>query len=400
MSKPAIPKNEEQRLAALKSYDILDSAPELLYDDIVTLASVICETSIALVTLIDSDRQWFKAKVGVDATETNRDISFCAHAIHEVNVFEINDATLDKRFADNPLVTDGPRIRFYAGAPLVTLDGLALGTLCVIDKEPKKLTAQQTKALEALARQVTSHIETRKWAQLIKQQQGQLVQTSRMAALGQMAGGIAHEINTPLGSLALGLGLLEEKVTESQQHDVRRLTGVVFQISKIIKNLLAFAGQSEKESFAKVDIRSVLDDCLSLCKEKFKSNAVEVIIDESIMHSSFLLKLQQIGISKSIFNLLSNSFDAIVNSDKNKWIKISLRELPHEVQLLIADSGDTISEDVRSKMFEPFYTTKIIGKGMGVGLSAVKGIMEAHEGRLEYLANEPHTTFALCFKKI
>lgn len=399
MIKPIITNNEEQRLAALKSFNILDSAPEVLYDDIVALASVICETPIALVTLIDSDRQWFKAKVGVDVIETNRDISFCAHAIHDVKVLEINDATLDKRFADNPFVTDGPKIRFYAGAPLVTSDGLALGTLCVLGKNPKKLTEQQTKALEALARQVTSHIETRKWAQLIKQQQGQLVQTSRMAALGQMAGGIAHEINTPLGSLALGLGLLEEKVSESQQRDVQRLTKVVFQISKIIKNLLAFTGQPEKESFAKVEVCNILDNCLSLCTEKFRSNSVTIIIDKSITDSSLSLKLQQSAISKSIFNLLSNSFDAIENSDKDRWIKISLRDLPDQIQLVVADSGNRITDEVRSKMFEPFYTTKIVGKGVGVGLSAVKGIMEAHQGQVEYLPAEPHTTFALCFKK-
>ena len=152
MKKPAIPANEKQRQAALESYAILDSSPEMAYDDIATLASMICGTPIALVTLIDNDRQWFKANVGLDAAETSRDISFCGHAIHDVKVFEVDDARLDERFADNPLVQEGPKIRFYAGAPLIDRQGFALGTLCVIDKEPKKLSADQIKALEALAR--------------------------------------------------------------------------------------------------------------------------------------------------------------------------------------------------------------------------------------------------------
>lgn len=399
MTKPTIPKNEVQRLAALRSFDILDTAPEAIYDDIVALASIICGTSIALVTFIDSDRQWFKSKVGIEGSETDRDVSFCGHAIHDSKVFEITDATLDARFASNPFVIDRPKIRFYAGAPLITTDGMALGTLCVIDKEPRKLTTQQTDALEALARQVTSHIETRKWAQQIKQQQEQLVQAGRMAALGQMACGIAHEINTPLSSLVLGLGLLEEKVNEPEKQDVERLTRVVFQISKIIKNLLSFTGDSEKEEFVKVDLRSLVEDCLALSTEKFKQNSIQVIIDESLSAKSVFLRLQQVAVSKSIFNLLNNSFDSMADLNRNKWIKISLHSFDDEIQIWIADPGSKISDEVKSKMFEPFFTTKAVGHGVGLGLSAAKGYIEAQGGRLEYIASEPNNTFALCFPK-
>lgn len=170
-----IPKNEPQRIAELKSYDVLDTPPEEVFDSITLLASHICATPIALITLIDSDRQWFKSKVGVSVAETSRDIAFCAHAIMEEDLLIVPDATTDKRFAGNPLVRSHPRIRFYAGAPLITRNHHALGTLCVIDRVPRKLTAEQREALRALSRQVMAQLESRR---VVGQLQRRLAQQS------------------------------------------------------------------------------------------------------------------------------------------------------------------------------------------------------------------------------
>ena len=164
-----LPPDEPQRLAALRRYELLDSASEPSYDEIVALAAQLCGAPIALVSLVDEHRQWFKAKVGIAAAETPRDAAFCAHTILGDEPMVVEDARADARFADNPLVTGDPGIRFYAGAPLRTADGHALGALCVIDRQPRTLTPLQRGALATLARQVVAHAELRLAAAMLAQ---------------------------------------------------------------------------------------------------------------------------------------------------------------------------------------------------------------------------------------
>lgn len=156
-----LPQNEQERLAELKKYNILDTEPEAVFESMVQLASYICKTPIAAISLVDEHRQWFKAIVGIDAKETSRDVAFCAHAILQDDAFVVENALEDERFHDNPLVTDGPGIRFYAGVPLVTPSGLHLGTLCVIDTEARGIAQEQLDAVKTLADGVMAHLDLR-----------------------------------------------------------------------------------------------------------------------------------------------------------------------------------------------------------------------------------------------
>ncbi len=211
--KAALPDNETDRLAALYSLNVLDSVPEKDFDDIVSLASAVCGVPMSLVSMVDADRQWFKARIGTDLTETSRDLSFCAHAILGRDLLVVPDAQQDARFRDNPAVVTDGGIRFYAGAPLVTTEGFALGTLCVVDNEPRRLDVEQLQALRALARQVTSQFELRRYAVALANTTARLQELERRK--DELACLVGGELRAPLRLMATYL----EDVGRTGFHD-------------------------------------------------------------------------------------------------------------------------------------------------------------------------------------
>ena len=173
--------NEPERLETLHSYNILDTDPEQVFNDLAQLSAFICGTPMSLVSLVDGERQWFKARVGLDIRQTPREHAFCQYAMQAGDVYEVPDTTLDPRFADNPLVTGSPNIRFYAGAPLLSSDGQPLGTLCALDTVPRQLTSDQREALRVLARQVMAHLELRRVRAQLEDERQKLDGVLRMA---------------------------------------------------------------------------------------------------------------------------------------------------------------------------------------------------------------------------
>ena len=230
--KPApLPKNENDRLSSLKELEILDTAIEESYDEITKLASEICETPIALVSLLDETRQWFKSHHGLDAESTPRELAFCGHAILEEDIFEIQDSREDDRFHDNPLVTGAPNVIFYAGTQLKTPDNLNLGTLCVIDNQPRELNDFQKRALKTLGNQVSSLFELRRNLNRLSKAK------AKEAALA-LAVTYSHEINNPLtivaGNLRKVKGCVDDEVYTKLKEATKRIGDVVKQITDTI----------------------------------------------------------------------------------------------------------------------------------------------------------------------
>src|ERR1051326_3618174 len=206
--KAPIPESEPERVRALRNYEVLDTTPEQAFDDLTQLAAQICQAPIAMISLVDEHRQWFKSRIGVDASETSRDIAFCAHGILQSDVFVVPDALADKRFATNPLVTTDPKIRFYAGAPLVTPGGHRIGMLCVNDRVPRELSASQLDALRSLSRQAVTQLELRRHIADLQRAEESLHQRTDLLQLQQVVASTANEASTIEGAMQMALDLV------------------------------------------------------------------------------------------------------------------------------------------------------------------------------------------------
>lgn len=397
MIKAKLPINESERLRALEEYDILDTLIEQSYDDITQLASQICETPIALISLLDSNRQWFKSHHGLNATETPRDLAFCAHAILESQPFIVEDSLLDERFSDNPLVTSGPEVRFYAGIPLETPDGYNIGTLCVIDQKVKKLNDTQIKSLQILSKQVINLMELKKNIKLRDIQKIQLLNSAKMASLGEIASGVAHEINNPLMILKGKTNQLKKLMEDDTIDSVKameyfnKIEFVTERINKIVKSMSLYSRYSNGAVMTNSSVEDIIGSTIILCKEKIQENSLDIKIN---LPKNFSIECYPSEISQVIMNLIYNASDAIENNSE-KWILIEVTEENNFVEIKISDSGKGIEKGIIDQIMQPFFTTKEIGKGTGLGLSLSSEIVRKHNGSLTYDSNAENTTFVI-----
>lgn len=214
MLRPVLPDNENARLSALREFQILDTDFEPAYDDLTVLTAQICGTPIALISLVDADRQWFKSAVGLAVRQTSRELSLCAHAIHQTTPFIVPDTQADERFFDNPLVTGEPKIRFYAGIPLISREGYALGTLCALDRQPRQLTPEQLNGLRILTDQVLRLLELRRTTRHLEQLN---LDKSKVFSL------IAHDLRTPFTGLVYLTELLRESWNETPGAEIQAI---------------------------------------------------------------------------------------------------------------------------------------------------------------------------------
>ncbi len=382
MQKPAIPPNERERLEALYSYDLLDLINQQEFQGIVDLAALICQTPISLITLVDTDKQWFKAKVGLDVNFTDREVSFCAHAINNPSEpFIVTDATLDERFKDNPLVTGDPKIVFYAGVPLITDDGHGLGSLCVIDRVPKELTEEQERLLTGLSQQVVRLFELRRTVKLLEEKELLLEQTIKH--LDEFTEKVGHDLKMPFRTIEIGAEILRKKHAQDFDEDsrihVNNIQSASVESMRFINNLLKYsrAIQAFNQYKTSVDTKAILRDiCLRL--DIPDDVTVNIPTDAPIIYQSN-------PALKAIFeNLILNALRYKEEEAMQITITYDKEEQYHIFK--IADNGaDMLKKDHNSiiDLFHQKDLNSIELDSASVGLAIVYKLVELLGGKLK-----------------
>lgn len=395
--------DEQLRLRVLKDYKILDTQEEQAFDDITFLATTICRTPISLVSLIDENRQWFKSHRGTSLQQTSLATSICKHVVQEGRPLIVPDTMNDPRFRDMELMKGPPYIRFYAGVPLFSPEGAALGSLCVIDLEPRLMDSKQLQTLEALARQVMAQMDLRRSHFRFQDQQASLAHKAKLASIGEMAASIAHEINNPLTIINGNVGLLRRIIGQAPEVNLPKtnqyldsIEKTVHRIDKIIRGLKALSRDGFNDPFEIVDLAGSIINANSLMREKFKYHGIA--IREHIPTKGAWLECRPVQIEQIIINLLGNAFDAIRDLPE-KWVDFSVFDEEYRWVIRVTDSGPGIPESLQSKIMQPFFTTKEINHGTGLGLSISKAIAEEHGGSLELDTIAKNTCFVLSLPK-
>jgi signal transduction histidine kinase len=383
-----IPENESARLNDLYQSDLLDTPHEAEFDEIVKLASSICNTPISLISLVDSNRQWFKARIGLNVDETNRDVSFCSHAILQDHLFEVKDTLQDTRFFDNPLVTSDPSIRFYAGMPLVTSTGNRLGTLCVIDQTPGELSDKQKFGLKVLADNVIKIAELR-----IKNKELYFLTENQKRIISILA----HDVRNPLASIQ---NIIELKQTDILDADeaaqmMGMVSGQLNNTIAMVENIvnwgqmqLKFGHLNAKDFNLHEMIDRIFDS--ELLKSKAKGNKLINQTESSTIIHADLQALEFI-----LRNIISNA---------NKFteqgtITVGMELCGSKTVLSVTDTGIGMAQAKADDLLNTNTFNSTVGtdneKGSGLGLMLAKEFIERMNGSLTIKSEISRGT---CFK--
>jgi len=402
MNKPflPIPDYEAERLKALDSYKVLDSLPEAGFDEITKLASEICETPISLISLIDKDRQWFKSSYGLDVTETERDYAFCNHAIaNPKEVMIVPDSLKDERFKNNPHASGAPYVIFYTGVPLVNPDGYPLGTLCVIDHKPKKLSKSQISALIVLAKQVMNQLELRKKVNELKDTASNLQESYQY--LERFAVMASHDIKTPLTSIILSAQMLKSRYSETVDEKANHLLDTINHSSKKLLDYLNLMLDYSKSNVVLTKRKEQV--CVNdLIQHILKLLNIPPSIRFEFHEQNIYLKTSRIALEQIFINLINN---AAKYTDKNNGlIKVEFLDEKQVYRFKVTDNGKGMDVKDMEAIFIPKMLLNDEDKSQDrkakIGLSTVKNLVESLGGEIKVnsVLNEG-TTFEFTIRK-
>lgn len=388
MQKPSNHKKEAERIKSLKSYLVLDTEADEEIDNLTELASEICETPISLVSLVDENRQWFKSKVGLEATETSREVAFCAHAINKTNeLFVVEDARTDKRFFDNPLVTSHPNVIFYAGVVLKSDEDLPLGTLCVIDNVPRKLSDKQIRSLKMISKQIMTLLNYKK--SLRKQEELSVQLLQKNLELESFASIAAHDLKSPLANIIGSANLFSEIYAKQIDEEGRVIIDIIEKSGQRLKSLIDGLLQ-----FSKIDDLSLLTktkvNLVKLVKDltKLIGNKDNLKITLSTPLSS--IESYPIILDQILINLFTNSLK--YSNKKIAEIELNVSENSSHYLFVVKDNGPGIAKKDQSVIFNLFHTgaskDQYGNKGNGIGLATIKKIIEKIGGEIHVVSEE------------
>ena len=380
------PKNEKERIRALNDLDILDTLEEVAYDDLTYLAAKLCDAPIALVSLVDENRQWFKSHHGLDVRETPRDVAFCSHALNGDEVFIVEDSDKDERFHDNPLATGAPHVKFYAGMPLYVEGKYPVGTLCIIDDHARKLTDEQRISLEVLARQVVTQLELR-------------LKIKELNALDhtkdQFISMVSHELRTPLTSIVGSLGLLTQLMQDQLGPDAASMAQVAHRNSERLINIVNDILDIAKIDAGKLELTlatmNLNDAILDSVEENVPyAKKCRCVLEHDLSKTEGLELFVDKGRFIQVMNNLISNAAKFTNDNDTIIIKSLMDE--EFVTISVIDHGPGIPESRREEIFKRFVQSSpsINHKlpGTGLGLNLCKYIVEQHNGVIDFRTEE------------
>lgn len=393
--------NEAERISDLKSYGILDTDPEVTFDQLTFLAAQACSTPISLLSFIDTDRQWFKSTYGIELHEIPRHISACNATIRQDGIYEIQDAARNDCPYSQYMLDHG--YRYYAGVPVRSKYGHNVGSLCVIDYKPRSLSREQGHVLKVISQQVVDLMELRlEYENNLKElkhigevsfrREGHLQDVAHkagMRAMAELSAGLIYRLRPMAAAIQIATRRIEE-TDENHNMDLKLIYDSSFRITSILESLEKFIAAEREKWMKPLELNTVIESVLNHLEYKFKHFDIklEVNLERDIRCIGNISQ-----ITEAVFAVVNNAIEAVEDL-KDRKIKVELKEEDHCAQIYVSDSGRGVPESIRPFIFQPLFTTKK-SMSLGVGLSLAQGLIQRHSGDIELVRPYGPTIFKI-----